>query len=120
MVKAGEPLHLGDQVTVRLIVNADRDMDFVRVCDLRAATFEPGALMSGYQYGQQEVYYRVVRDTEVDFFLERLTAGRHVIEYPLNVTQAGKFSGGYATVESFYAPEFNAHTPSNGSIVVEE
>ena len=120
LVKAGEPLHLGDQVTVRLIVYADRAMDFVRVCDLRAATFEPGALMSGYQYGKQEVYYRVVRDTEVDFFLERLTAGQHVIEYPLTVSQAGKFSGGYATVESFYAPEFNAHTPSKGSIVVEE
>ena len=77
-------------------------------------------MLSGYQYGQQEVYFRGVRDTEVDFFLERLTAGRHVIEYPLTVTQAGKFSGGYATVESFYAPEFNAHTPSKGSIVVEE
>ena len=41
-------LHVGDKVTVRLTVSADRDMDFVQVKDERAACMEPEQQLSGY------------------------------------------------------------------------
>ena len=121
-ISENDTLHVGDQVMVELTIHADRDMDFLHLCDRRAAAFDPGTLSSGYTYDYSylEYYYRVVRDTQVEFFMEKVTAGTHHLYYPLTVTQTGKFAGGYATVESFYAPEFNAHTSSTGTIVVKE
>ena len=119
-VGENDTLHVGDHVMVELTIHADRDMDFLHLCDRRAAAFDPATLSSGYTYDYShiEYYYRVVRDTQVEFFMEKVTAGTHHLYYPLTVTQTGKFAGGYATVESFYAPEFNAHTPSTGSLIV--
>ena len=41
LIKEGALLDVGDKITVRLTVKADRDMDFVQIKDERAACMEP-------------------------------------------------------------------------------
>lgn len=45
------PLKVGDRITVRLTVKADRDMDFVQIKDDRAACMEPLQAVSGFRWG---------------------------------------------------------------------
>ena len=44
------PLKVGDKITVRLTVKADRDMDFVQIKDDRAACMEPLQAVSGFRW----------------------------------------------------------------------
>ena len=44
------------------------------------------------------------------FFIQYLRKGTYVLEYPVVVTQKGIFSNGIATIQSYYAPEFAAHS----------
>jgi len=109
------PLKVGDKVTVRLTIKANRDFDFVHIRDMRAASFEPVEQTSGYVWNHQIGYYRSVRDAVVNLFLDRLPKGTWTIEYELFVTQAGSFSNGYAAIQCFYAPEFSG--VSDGGMV---
>ena len=40
LIEEGTVLNIGDKITVRLTVKADRDMDFVQIKDERAACME--------------------------------------------------------------------------------
>jgi hypothetical protein len=42
--------------------------------------------------------------------LSWLPKGTWVFEYPLFVTHTGDFAAGISTIQSMYAPEFNAHS----------
>ncbi|MGZ3871873.1 MAG: alpha-2-macroglobulin family protein [Mucilaginibacter sp.] len=66
--------------------------------------------MNKYQDGLY--YYQVSKDVATNFFINYLNSGNYVFEYQLRVTQPGNFSTGITSVQSMYAPEFNAH--SNG------
>ena len=46
----------------------------------------------------------------MNFFIDFLPRGVFVLEYPLRVTQSGKFSNGIAELQSYYAPEFSSHS----------
>lgn len=52
------PLKVGDRITVRLTVKADRDMDFVQIKDDRAACMEPLQAVSGFRWGNGLGYYQ--------------------------------------------------------------
>ena len=112
------PLKVGDKVTVRLTVKANRDFDFVHVRDMRAATFEPVEQTSGYARNHQIGYYRSVRDAVVNLFIDHLPRGTWTLEYELFVTQSGNFSNGYASIQCFYAPEFSG-VSDGGTVRVE-
>jgi len=114
---SGEPLSPesaelkpGDRLLVRLTISNDRDMEYLHLKDTRAAGLEPAEALSGYEWSQGLGYYRQVRDTATDFFIEYLPRGKHVFEYELVVMHKGEFSGGLTTLQSMYAPEFIAHT----------
>ena len=102
----GNALHVGDKVTVRIILRADRDMEYVHLKDNRAACFEPGNGLSGYQWQQGLGYYQSTKDASTNFFIGRLNKGTYVFEYPLTVTSKGSFSNGVSTIQCMYAPEF--------------
>jgi hypothetical protein len=85
-------------------------MEYLHLKDTRAAGLEPAEALSGYEWSQGLGYYRQVRDTATDFFIEYLPRGKHVFEYELVVMHKGEFSGGLTTLQSMYAPEFIAHT----------
>ena len=101
-VVGGTSVKAGGRVTVRLIITADRDYDFVQVEDRRAACLEPVRQTSGYDSG----CYRDTRDNATRYYFDRLRKGRHVIQTEYYVDRAGTYASGTATVQCAYSPEY--------------
>lgn len=109
--RAGE-LSTGEKVVARLTVKTDRDMDFIQLKDSRAACLEPVSSLSGYQVINNQGCYVAVKDASAEFFFDGLRKGTYLIEYACFITRKGDYSGGIATLQSAYAPEFTAHSAS--------
>jgi uncharacterized protein YfaS (alpha-2-macroglobulin family) len=100
----------GDKVVVRIIIRADRSMEYVHLKDMRGACFEPVDVISRYKWQDGLGYYESTRDASTDFFFSWLPKGTHVFEYTLFTGQAGNFSNGVTSIECMYAPEFSFHS----------
>ena len=111
-VSSKTDLHVGDELTVRLTVKADRDMDFIQIKDTRAACMEPKEALSGYRHSDAIGYYQVMRDASAEFFIDKLRKGIVQIGYKVYIDRPGTYQTGIATVQSAYAPEFAGHTKS--------
>lgn len=98
-----QTLSVGDKVTVRITITADRDYDFVQVQDKRAACLEPAGQLSGYHWG----YYCTPRDNATNYYFDRLAKGKHVVETTYYVDREGDYASGVCTVQCAYAPEFS-------------
>ncbi|MBR3287854.1 MAG: hypothetical protein IKI72_08575 [Bacteroidales bacterium] len=109
-VSADTPLHVGDLVRVRLTIRADQDMEYVHLKDTRAAGMEPENVLSRYKSQEGLYYYESTRDAASHFFVSEMKRGTYVFEYDLRATHQGRFSTGLATLQCYYAPEFNAHS----------
>jgi uncharacterized protein YfaS (alpha-2-macroglobulin family) len=108
-VTTKSPAHIGERITVRLVVSSDRELEYVHVKDPRVAGFEPENIHE-QQKGSGGVWWvESPRDAATHFFLDRLPQGTTVIEYDVFATQSGTFSQGATTVECMYAPGHNAH-----------
>lgn len=105
-------LKQGDILKVQLILESDRDMDFVHVKDYRPSSFEPKEFISRYFYKSGIGYYINIKDASVDFFIERMRKGTHIVEYDLKVESKGVYQSGIAEIQSYYAPEFRNVYPS--------
>ena len=103
-------LKVGDRVTVRLTIQSERDLDFVQVQDKRAACLEPVKQLSGYNW--QGGYYSSPRDNTTNFFFDRLSKGKHVIETEYYIDRVGQYETGTCTVQCAYAPEYRGTTHS--------
>ena len=66
------PLKVGDKITVRLTVKADRDMDFVQIKDDRAACMEPLQAVSGFRWSNGLGYYQATKDASTQFFIDQM------------------------------------------------
>ena len=109
-ITENSPLKVGDRVTVRVIIKADRSMDYVHLKDMRAAGFEPVNVLSGYRYSNGLGYYESTRDLASHFFIDHLNKGTYVFEYQVIASQKGTFSNGITTAQCMYAPEFSSHS----------
>ena len=92
------PLKVGDKITVRLTVKADRDMDFVQIKDDRAACMEPLQAVSGFRWSNGLGYYQATKDASTQFFIDQMRKGTYVIEYQVYVNRTGEYQAGIATV----------------------
>ncbi len=101
-------LKVGDRVKVRITITATRDMDFVQVTDRRAACMEPLQQLSGYRQGA----YCSPKDFATNYYFDRLSKGRHVIETEYYIDRVGSYETGLCTVGCAYAPAFRATAPS--------
>lgn len=93
-------------------------MQFVTLTDSRPACFEPLRQLPDYDYADNTFYYRVPDDAATTFYIEHLTRGTHVIQYEVYVDRVGTYQAGIATVQSYYAPQYAAHT-AGASVVIE-
>lgn len=109
-ITANKPVHIGDKITVRMVIKSDRDLEFVQIKDLRAPTFEPVDYREQYVWCGGLSYYTCPRDASTNFFISYMPKGTHIIEYQLIANQKGQFSNGVATIECMYAPEFRAQS----------
>ncbi|MBW8523539.1 hypothetical protein K0U91_12240 [Chryseobacterium chendengshani] len=104
------PLKVGDKITVRMILNTDRAMEFIHIKDMRAAGFEPLDVISGYQWKNSLGYYQSTKDASTNFYIQYMPKGKYVFEYDFVTNASGTFSNGITTVQNYYAPQMNAHT----------
>ncbi len=105
-----QSLEIGDKVVIQLVITSDRNMDYIHLKDMRATALEPLETISGYSYDGGLWFFKNITDVSTEFFIRTLQKGTYVIEYPMKVTQKGSFSNGIATIQSYYAPEFAAHS----------
>ena len=99
---------VGEKVKVTLIITADRDYDFVQITDKRAACLEPVNQLSGYQWGIG--CYVSPRDHATNFYFDRLSKGKHIVEMEYYVDRKGDYQSGTCTAECTYSPEFSGRT----------
>ncbi len=99
---------IGEKVKVTLIITADRDYDFVQITDKRAACLEPVNQLSGYQWGIG--CYVSPRDHATNFYFDRLSKGKHIVEMEYYVDRKGDYQSGTCTVQCTYSPEFGGRT----------
>lgn len=109
-VNEGDAVKVGDKIRVRIELQVDRDMEFVHMKDLRAASLEPTDVLSGYHWQGGLGYYQNTRDVSTNFFFDRVLKGTYVFEYTLFASHTGNFSNGITTIQCMYAPEFSAHS----------
>ncbi|WP_312760996.1 MG2 domain-containing protein [Epilithonimonas sp.] len=109
-INENSPIKVGDKVTVRMILNTDRTMEFIHLKDMRAAGFEPLDVISGYQWKNNLGYYQSTKDASTNFYIEYMPKGKYVFEYDYVANASGKFSNGITTLQNYYAPQMNAHT----------
>jgi len=121
LVKINEnsPLKVGDKVTVRMILNTDRNMEFIHLKDMRASGFEPLDVISGYQWKNNLGYYQSTKDASTNFYIENMPKGKYVFEYDYVANVSGKFSNGITTLQNYYAPQMNAHTQGTKIVISE-
>lgn len=109
-ITENSPLKVGDKVTVRMILNTDRNMEFIHLKDMRAAGFEPLNVISGYEWKNSLGYYQSTKDASTNFYIEYMPKGKYVFEYDYICNASGTFSNGITTLQNYYAPQMNAHT----------
>ena len=95
-------LHVGDKVTMRITIIADRDYDFVQVQDKRAACLEPVSQLSGYRWG----YYCSPKDNVTNYYFDLMAKGKHVVETDYYVDRQGDYVSGTCSAQCAYSPEF--------------
>ena len=95
---------VGEKVKVTLMITADRDYDFVEIEDKRAACLEPVNQLSGYQWGMG--CYVSPKDNTTNFYFDRLSKGKHVVEMEYYVDRNGEYQAGSCSARCTYSPEF--------------
>ncbi|MBF5041263.1 hypothetical protein FGE12_02615 [Aggregicoccus sp. 17bor-14] len=109
-LEEGARLEPGDEVEVQLSLRAKHAAEYVHLRDPRAAGLEPETAVSRHKWDLGIVWYEETRDSGTNFFFEWLPAGEYTFKYRLRANMAGTFKVGPATVQSMYAPEFNAYS----------
>ncbi len=117
-ISSKNPINIGDKVRVRIELRTDRNLEYVHMKDMRAASFEPLNVISSYHYQGGLGYYQATKDAATNFFFDYIPKGTYVFEYDLRAQQKGNFSNGLASIQCMYAPEFTSH--SDGIRVVVE
>lgn len=98
---------VGERITIRLTIEANRDYDFIQVTDRRPACLEPVNQRSGYNRG----YYISPKDNATNYYFDRMPKGKHVIETEYFIDREGTYTSGICIVQSAYAPEFSGRAP---------
>lgn len=101
-ILGGKDLKVGDKVTVRLTIKADRDYDFVQLQDRRAACLEPVEQVSGYRCG----CYFEIKDTSTRCYIDKVRKGKTQVDIEYYIDRKGNYQNGAATVQCAYAPEY--------------
>jgi uncharacterized protein YfaS (alpha-2-macroglobulin family) len=66
--------------------------------------------VSRYKWDLGIGWYEETRDSGMNFFFESLPVGEYTFKHRMRATMAGVFRIGPATMQSMYAPEFNAYS----------
>lgn len=115
-----EKLKVGQTLVSRIILNVDRQMEYLHIRDLRPSGLEPGNELSDYRSQDGIWYYYSPRDATTDFFIERINPGTYVLEYRTTVAYSGQFPSGLIKVQSYFSPEFVVYGNVGVGLVIEK
>lgn len=118
-IAEGEKIRIGDQIEVQISISTKHEAEYVHLRDPRAAGLEPENPVSGYKYGLGIYWFEETRDSGANFFFNRLPVGEYGFKYRLRANMSGNFRVGPATIQSMYAPEFNAYSAGDNMKVIE-
>ncbi len=104
LLAPNKTLKVGDKVTMRITIKAERNLDFVEVVDRRAACLEPVEQRSGYHGG----YYIATKDYTTAYYFDHMAKGTHIVEADYYIDREGDYETGTCKVQCAYAPEFSA------------
>ncbi|MEP7196077.1 MAG: alpha-2-macroglobulin family protein [Saprospiraceae bacterium] len=110
LIKSNDTIKLGDNIITQLKISVDRPMDFVQMKVMHCAGFESTNQLSGVQWTNGITYYVAPKDTETDFFFDKIKPGTYSINIEFNASFEGTFTDGIGFIQSMYAPEFSAHS----------
>ena len=101
---------MGDELEVQLSIRSKHAAEYVHLRDPRAAGLEPENAVSRYKWNLGLGWYEETKDSGTNFFFETLPVGEYTFKYRLRANMSGSFRVGPATLQSLYAPEFNAYS----------
>ena len=109
----GVAVAVGDEIEVQVSLRTKHAAEYVHLRDPRPAGAEPESVLSRRKWDLGIAWYEETRDSGSNFFFEQLPAGEYTFKYRVRANMAGTFRVGPATVQSMYAPEFNAYSAGN-------
>ena len=113
------PLTVGDRIRVVFTLTADRDYDYVSLRTGRPACTEPTDKLSGYRWTEAGACYRVVRDTDLQYFFEKMSKGTRTFTDELIINRAGTYTFAPSRIQCLYSPEFQGISTA-GTLLVSE
>ena len=109
-LEEGNTIDVGDQIEVHISIRSKHRAEYVHLRDPRPAGCEPENQVSRYKWDIGIGWYEETRDSGMNFFFESLPVGEYTFKHRMRATMAGVFRIGPATMQSMYAPEFNAYS----------
>ncbi|MBC8986355.1 TonB-dependent receptor plug domain-containing protein [Pedobacter sp. N36a] len=107
-----QEVKVGDKIKVLLTVETEKPLRFLQIDDKRAGAFEPLNNSSGQQYEAGIPYYKAIRDSGQQLFIDFLPSGRSEFSYEVIVSQEGTFRNGAAVLQCLYHPGITAYSNS--------
>ncbi len=101
---------VGDQIEVQISIKSKHPAEYVHLKDPRPSGCEPESTVSRHKWDLGIYWYEEVRDSAQNFFFEHLPQGEYTFRYRIRANMAGQFKVAPATIQSMYAPEFNAYS----------
>ena len=96
---------------MQISLRAKHAAEYVHLRDPRAAGLEPENAVSRYKWDLGIGWYEEMRDSgAATSSSSGCPVGEYTFKYRLRANMAGTFRVGPATVQSMYAPEFNAYS----------
>lgn len=109
-LKSINEFKVGDKIKVMLTVKSKRNLDFIVIKDERCASIAPMEQLSKYIWNNEVGYFKEVKKSETNFFIDHLPKGTFLISYDATITAPGEYNCGIATIQSEYAPQITAHS----------
>ena len=106
----GAVIRPGDEIEVQISLRSKHAAEYVHLRDPRPAGAEPENVLSRYKWDLGISWYEETRDSGANFFFERLPVGEYTFKHRIRANMGGTFKVAPATVQSMYAPEFNAYS----------
>ncbi|MDE0818627.1 MAG: hypothetical protein OSA92_13260 [Pirellulaceae bacterium] len=106
---SGDDVLSGDLIEIELLIDSKNDYEYLMFEDHKAAGFEAIDLRSGYIYTGLSAY-REMRDASVNYFIRRISRGKHSFTYRVRAEIPGKFSALPTIGYAMYAPELKANS----------
>ncbi|MEE2676106.1 MAG: MG2 domain-containing protein [Planctomycetota bacterium] len=108
-IQSGDKVESGDIIEVELLFESKNDYEYLMFEDRKAAGIEPVDLRSGWVYSGLSAY-REMRDESVNYFLHRISRGKHSFTYKVRAEIPGKFSALPTIGYAMYAPELRSNS----------